>query len=77
MWSFIASVLMFLGMVGGLGAWQRTARRAIREQAAATERQIARAAEVAQRRHLRRYGSTSQDLTTALQNHHQANGLAK
>lgn len=62
MWSFLASIILFFSLVGGLGFWQRTTRRSLREQSAAAERQIARAAGVAQRRHVRRYGATHPEL---------------
>lgn len=75
MWSFVVSIVVFLSFVGGLGLWQRAARRALREQTDATERQIARAAEVAQRRHQRRYGGTHPDL--AKLGSHATNGISK
>jgi hypothetical protein len=81
MWSFILSIAMFITLVGGLGFWQRTTRRALREQVAATEHQIARAAEVAQRRHRQRYGSINPVLAKAVPSQpiptHPVNGLAK
>jgi len=56
MWSFIASILMFAGLVGGLGLWQRNVRRESRAQNAAANHQIALAAAIAQRRHVHRHG---------------------
>ena len=76
MWSFVLSVLMFLGFVGGLGIWQRTSRRAQRAALAVTEQQIAQAVQVAQRRHLRRYGSTHPELARVAAAAH-VNGVAK
>lgn len=62
MLSFLISVLLFVGFIGGMGFWQRAARRQVQAQLEATERQIARAAEVAQRRYVQRYGHTDPDL---------------
>ena len=81
MWSFVMSITMFIMLVGGLGLWQRTTRRALREQTAATEHQIARAAGVAQRRHRQRYGSINPVLAKAVPSQpiptQPANGLVK
>lgn len=74
MWSFVASIVIFLGLIGGLGIWQRATRRQIREQAEATERQIAQAAEVAQRRFVQRYGHADPDLHRAITG---TNGVVK
>lgn len=56
MWSLIASILMFAGLVSGLELWQRNVRRELRAQDAATNHQIARATAIAQRRHIHRHG---------------------
>lgn len=66
MWSFIASVVVFLLLIGGLGFWQRRTRRVIQRESAEVDQQIYNAAEVAQRRHVRRFGRASTDLDQTL-----------
>ncbi len=62
MWSFIASVLVFVTLVVALGLWQRRTRRNVKHVAAEVDQQIHAAAEVAQRRHVQRFGRASTDL---------------
>jgi len=66
MWSFVASVLIFTVLVVGLGLWQRRTRRTIRTTTAAVDQQIHEVAEVAQRRHVQRFGRASTDLAHTL-----------
>lgn len=76
MWSFIASILMFAGLVSGLGLWQRNARRELRAQDAATNHQIAHAAAIAQRRYTRRHGGAHPALAEVAYAPH-VNGVRK
>lgn len=62
MWSFVASVLIFTVLVVGLGLWQRRTRRTVKHVTAEVDQQIHAAAEVAQRRHVQRFGRASTDL---------------
>ena len=70
--SFIVSILVFVTMVGGLGIWQHHTRRSIKEENSHVEQQIEAAAEVAQRRHVRRFGRSSTDLDATIKHalHH-------
>jgi hypothetical protein len=72
--SFIVSILVFIVMVGGLGVWQHRTRRSIKEENSHVEHQIEAAAEVAQRRHVRRFGRASTDLDATIKRalHHAA-----
>lgn len=66
MWSFIASVLIFVILVIALGLWQRRTRRNVKATTAEVDQQIHAAAEVAQRRHVQRFGRASTDLAHTL-----------
>lgn len=66
MWSFITSVTVFVILVVCLGLWQRRTRRNVKLAAAEVDQQIHAAAEVAQRRHVQRFGRASTDLTHTL-----------
>lgn len=66
MWSSIASIAIFVVLVIALGLWQRRTRRTIKRASAAVDQQINAAAEVAQRRHVQRFGRASTDLTQTL-----------
>lgn len=66
MWSSIASVTIFVVLVVALGLWQRRTRRNIKHASVAVDQQIHAAAEVAQRRHVQRFGRASTDLTHTL-----------
>lgn len=66
MWSFIASVLVFTVLVVSLGLWQRRTRRNVKHATAEVDQQIHAAAEVAQRRHVQRFGRASTDLQHTL-----------
>lgn len=66
MWSFIASVIVFLALVGGLGLWQRFTRRTVKNQTTVVDQEIQNAAEIAQRRHKQRFGRESTGLMQAL-----------
>lgn len=66
MWSFVTSVVIFIVLVVGLGLWQRRTRRVRRDVSAEVDQQIAAAAEVAQRRHMQRFGRASTDLKHTL-----------
>lgn len=62
MWSFMASVFIFIGLVFVLGLWQRRTRQHVQNAAKTVDQQISAAAEVAQRRHVQRFGRASTDL---------------
>jgi len=66
MWSFIASITIFVVLVVCLGLWQRRTRRNVKHVAREVDQQIHAAAEVAQRRHVQRFGRASTDLTHTL-----------
>jgi hypothetical protein len=66
MWSFLASVIVFVVLVVGLGLWRHFTRREIKQATASVDQQINDAAEVAQRRHVQRFGRASTDLTQTL-----------
>ncbi len=66
MWSFIASVIIFVLLVVSLGFWQRRMRRRVKTATAQVDQQIHAAAEVAQRRHVQRFGRENTDLTHTL-----------
>jgi hypothetical protein len=66
MWSFLASVTVFIVFVVGLGLWRRLTRREIKRVIVNVDQQINDAAEVAQRRHVQRFGRASTDLTQTL-----------
>jgi len=66
MWSSIASIAIFVVLVIALGLWQRRTRRTIKRASAAVDQQIHAAAEVAQRRHVQRFGRASTDLAQTL-----------
>lgn len=68
MWSFIISVIIFVVLVVVLALWQRRTRRSIQHATVEVEQQIHAAAEVAQRRHVQRFGRASTDLTHTLSN---------
>lgn len=60
MWSFIASVIVFLALVFGFGFWQRVTRRPTKSaKTAVVDQEIQHVAEVAQRRHKQRFGRES------------------
>jgi uncharacterized protein YneF (UPF0154 family) len=59
MWSFIASVIVFLVLISGFGFWQRITRRQTKSNAPIVDQQIQSVAEVAQRRHKQRFGRES------------------
>jgi len=66
MWSSITSVAIFIVLVVVLGLWQRRTRRTIKAASVTVDQQIHAAAEVAQRRHVQRFGRASTDLTQTL-----------
>ncbi len=66
MWSFIISVLIFVVLVGSLWLWQRKSRRTTKAATAVVDEQINASAEVAQRRHVERFGRASTDLVHTL-----------
>jgi hypothetical protein len=74
MWSFLASVIIFTVLVVGLGLWRRFTRREIMLVAKDVNQQIHEVAEVAQRRHVQRFGRASTDLQHTLNG--AANGAA-
>ena len=62
MWSFIASVFIFTLLVAVFGLWQRRTRKTVAVAHDTVDQQITAAAEVAQRRHVERFGRASTDL---------------
>lgn len=66
MWSFITSVTIFAVLVVALGLWRRRTRRNVKTAAVAVDQQIHAAAEIAQRRHVQKFGRASTDLTHTL-----------
>ena len=66
MWSFLASVIVFLTLIAGLGTWQWRTRRVTKAANVQVDQQINEVAEVAQRRHKQRFGRASTDLEPAL-----------
>lgn len=66
MWSFLASVTVFIVFIVGLGLWRQFTRREIKHVIVNVDQQINVAAEVAQRRHVQRFGRSSTDLTQTL-----------
>jgi len=66
MWSFIASVIIFVVFGLGLAFWQRHTRRTIKTVNTEVDQQIHAAAEVAQRRHVQKFGRASTDLQHTL-----------
>ena len=66
MWSFLASVIVFITLISGLGAWQWRIRRVTKAANVQVDQQINEVAEVAQRRHKQRFGRASTDLEPAL-----------
>lgn len=66
MWSFIASVIVFVVLVVALRLWQYRQRRAIKVETAIVDQRIHDAAEVAQRRHVQRFGRASTDLANTM-----------
>jgi hypothetical protein len=66
MWSFIASVIVFVVLIVALRLWQRRQRQHVHGQVAVVDQQIHDVAEVAQRRHVQRFGRPSTDLTNTL-----------
>jgi len=66
MWSFLTSVIIFAVLVAGLGFWRRLTHRTIKSATANVDQQINDAAEVAQRRHVQRFGRASTDLKHTL-----------
>jgi len=67
--SFVISVIVFVVLVAGLVLWQRWTRRASKPSSARIDEQIHLAAEVAQRRHVQRFGRASTDIQTTLNGH--------
>lgn len=70
MWTFIASITIFTVLVACLGLWQRRTWRTVKHVAHEVDQQIHVAAEVAQRRHVQRFGRMSTDLTHTLNGAH-------
>jgi hypothetical protein len=66
MWSFLASVIVFVVLVVGLGFWRRFTHREIKRATVSVDQQISAAADVAQRRHVQRFGHASADLAKTL-----------
>ena len=66
MWSFIASVVVFVVLIIALRLWQRRQRQHVQGQVAVVDQQIQDVAEVAQRRHVQRFGRPNTDLTNSL-----------
>jgi hypothetical protein len=66
MWSFIASVVVFVTLIVALRLWQRRQHQRVQGQVAVVDQQIYDVAEVAQRRHVQRFGRASTDLTNTL-----------
>jgi hypothetical protein len=66
MWSFIASVIIFVVFGLGLALWQRRTRQTTKTVNTEVDQQIHAAAEVAQRRHVQKFGRASTDLTHTL-----------
>lgn len=62
MWSFAASVGIFAVLVLVLAMWQRRSRQDARNATQTVDQQISAAAEIAQRRHVQRFGRASTDL---------------
>lgn len=62
MWSFMASVIIFVALVLILGLWQRRTRKTVQSAHNTVDEQITAAAQVAQRRHVQRFGRASTDL---------------
>lgn len=67
--SFAVSITVFIIFVAGLVLWQRRTRRASKPSDARIDEQIHLAAEVAQRRHVQRFGRASTDIQTTLNGH--------
>lgn len=70
MWSFLASVFIFVGLVVVLGFWQRRMRQTRQHATATVDQQIHAAVEIAQRRHVKRFGRASTDLQLHALNGH-------
>jgi hypothetical protein len=66
MWSFIVSVIIFAALIGGLGFWQHRSRKTIKSEATRVDQEINKAAEIAQRRHVQRFGKEDTGLQQTL-----------
>lgn len=66
MWSFIASVIVFVVLGIGLLLWRHATKKKVTIERAQVDQQINAAAEVAQRRHKQRFGRASTDLNDSL-----------
>jgi len=66
MWSFITSVIVFFALIIMLRLWQKRQRRHIQSEVAVVDQQIHDVAEVAQRRHVQRFGRANTDLANTL-----------
>jgi len=66
MWSFLVSVIVFVTLIGGLGLWQYRLRKTTKNEAARVDQEIHKVAEIAQRRHVRRYGKEDTGLHQTL-----------
>lgn len=60
--SFFISIGIFLVLVSSAGVWQYRQRKDVKIQTAQLDQEIARSAEVAQRRHVQRFGRASTDI---------------
>jgi Flp pilus assembly protein TadB len=67
MWSFLASVIVFVVLVSGLALWQRRTRKTIKIETAIVDQEMSNAAEIVQRRHRERFGRASTGLKEALE----------
>jgi len=66
MWSFLISAGLFLALVLGLGLWQYRTRKTTKHAAQQVDQEIFRAAEIAQRRHVQRFGKENTGLHDTL-----------
>jgi uncharacterized protein HemX len=65
-WSFAASVAIFVVLGLGLGLWQWRTRHSTRRVAVEVDQHIHAAAEIAQRRHQQKFGRASTDIAQAM-----------
>ena len=66
MWSFLLSAGLFIALVLTLGVWQFRTRKTSNVVAMQVDQEITRAAEIAQRRHVQRFGTEDKELREAL-----------
>jgi hypothetical protein len=71
MWSFVSSISVFLVLLVVLGCVQYRARKAARGESSRVDEEMQRAGQIAQRRHVLRFGKEDTGLHEAL------NGIVK